>query len=245
MKARNELLAGMAQLVEENEQKLGLERAAVADLATKREGIEAKKKEVEDGIMRGLSAPTSPTAGNTPLSAGGAQTNGTATNGGAEPAAPETEGFTPPPPDVESFTPPAADYGTDTGDIAALATFSGPDYPTNGSEPILANPTGAENITEHPTNFNDPPPAFEGPPASLLTDASNAANDFLANLNMPHTQSPQQPMVRQASTELPADPRLKRRKMSHKPSPTDNLDEDIFGAAGGVDEDGVAAMLAS
>ncbi|KAK5123721.1 hypothetical protein LTR85_002357 [Meristemomyces frigidus] len=244
IKARRELLDGLEKLVESNRSKLSEEEAAAADLSTKREGIEAKKKEVEDGIMRGLSAPTSPTAGNTPLSAGGAQTNGSATNGGAEPAAPETEGFTPPPPDVESFTPPPAAYGTTTGDIAAMG---GPDE-YEDAEPRLANTTGAENLTEQPTQFDEPPPEFEPPPAM---QASNAANDFLANLDMPAQQP--QGMARQASGEIPAsslngnpgDPRLKRRKMSHRPS-TD-VDEDIFGsgaAGAGVDEDGVAAMLA-
>ncbi|KAK4542519.1 hypothetical protein LTR36_006772 [Oleoguttula mirabilis] len=253
IKARRELLDGLEKLVESNRTKLNAEEAAVADLSAKKEGIEAKKKEVEDGIMRGLSAPTSPTAGNTPT--GGAQTNGTlATNGGAaEPAAPETEGFTPPPPDVESFTPLAEEeeYGTTTGDITASGDGGGLDY-YDDPEPVLlaSNPTGAENMpSEQPTtDFNEPPPAFEPPPAM---QASNAANDFLANLNMP-AQQQQPPMVRQASGELPAgsvngnpgDPRLKRRKMSHRPS-TDVEDGDIFGSgAAGVDEDGVAAMLA-
>lgn len=249
IKARRELLDGLEKLVESNRNKLSEEEAAVADLATKREGIEVKKKEVEDGIMRGLSAPTSPTAGNTPLPAGGVQSNGNATNGGAEPAAPEAEGFTPPPPDVESFTPPPAEYGTTTGDLAALSGTADYDYAL--PESVLVNPTGAENVMEQAPNFNEPVPAFEPPPAP---NANNVGNDFLANLNLPaQAQQQQQPIGRQASAEIPAssqngnsgDPRLKRRKMSHRAS-TD-AEEDIFGsgaAGAGVDEDGVAALLA-
>lgn len=260
IQARRELLLGLEKLLESNRAKLSEEEASAADLTARREGIEAKKKEVEDGIMRGLSAPTSPTVG-TPVSAGASQTNGTATNGGA---APEAESFTPPPPDVESFTPPPVDteldeaVGTDTGIDAALG---GPDMTLDNPNSILANTTGADNLTEQPPTFNEPPPAFEPPPVlsteAALSTTENAANDFLANLDVPLAATPKaqvQGMTRQASGEIPAmsangnsgDPRLKRRKMSHaKPSTGGDVDEDIFGAGAGtgVDEDGIAALL--
>lgn len=134
---------------------------------------------------------------------------------------PETEGFTPPPPDVEAFTPPPND---DTnGDSNANATLA---------EQLYTTTTGAEPISEEPANHNEPPPSFVPPPA---TDAP--ALDL-------------QSILRSAAGETPptaspgafsGDPRLKRRKTSHKSSSND--DDFINGGGLGVDEDGISAML--
>lgn len=241
--ARKELLAGLEKLVESNRGKLLEDEATASDLATRKENIENKKREVEDGIMRGLSNPSSPNAltptEDFPDSA--VETNGIV-NGHDDatgPAAPEAEGFTPPPPDVESFTPPPAaeSLTSDPTTIPGQATFTGVS---------LADATSAEALSEPPANLNEPPPAFEPPPVlDFSRDSAAAADDFLNNLNSER--------VRQASTEIPAlamngnpgDPRLKRRKMSHPKPTANNVDEDIFGAeaVGGMDEDGVAAML--
>ncbi|RMY99049.1 hypothetical protein D0862_07300 [Hortaea werneckii] len=258
--ARRELLEGLEKLVATNRAKLSEEEKAAQETQSRREGVEAKKSEVEDGIMRGLSAPTSPTVG-TPTSTGTADQNGTMVKdfaAGPEPAAPEAEGFTPPPegPEPESFTPPPANgeyQGTDTGIDAAL----------NGNEtsiePDMANPTGAENLQEQPPNLEEPPPAFEPPPVlstgpPLPTSAEHAANDFLNNLGASIPLQPQHSgNIRHASGEVSAgggeensaDPRLKRRKMSHKAS-NEALDRDMFGegaGGAGVDEDGVSALL--
>ena len=73
---------------------------------TRKNVIEAKKREVEDGIMRGLSAPS------TPVVAHGSPISDPRTNGGVmspndsasvEPERPDVEELTPPPP--ESSTP--------------------------------------------------------------------------------------------------------------------------------------------
>ncbi|KAK3719960.1 hypothetical protein LTR37_004083 [Vermiconidia calcicola] len=230
--ARKELIAGLEKLVENNRAKLAEDETTAADLATRREGVEAKKREVEDGIMRGLSTPSSPGIP-TPAAANGlSPTN----SRGFE--RPETEGFTPPPPDVESFTPPPQEE-TMTGDPAPLL---GEDTPAERS---FTSTTGAEDIHEQPPQLTEPAPAFEPPPALQTAESASAAaaNDFLNSLNIGQ--------VRQASAEIPAaattgDPRLKRRKMSHKSS--EDVDADIFGGmngAGGVDEDGISAMLGS
>ena len=225
MKSRRELIAGLEKLLETNRAKIAEEETTAADLTTRRQGIEDKKKEVEDGIMRGLSNPASP------LSASPTSTfpsNGTNGNSN-EPSAPEMESFTPPPPDVEAFTPPGEPADEDMGEDTFAIGENTPD------ELLLAGPTGAEYISEMPPVLEEPAPAFEPPPA-LVTNA--AANDILSSLQMPQ--------VRQASADVieeSADPRLKRRKISHKPK---EADEDIFGAggaAGGVDDDGVSAML--
>ncbi|KAI7497919.1 DUF618-domain-containing protein [Hortaea werneckii] len=258
--ARRELLEGLEKLVATNHAKLSEDEKAAQETQSRREGIEAKKSEVEDGIMRGLSAPTSPTVG-TPTSTGTADQNGTTVKdfaAASEPAAPEAEGFTPPPegPEPESFTPPPANgeyQGTDTGIDAAL--YGG----ETSIEPDMANPTGAENLQEQPPNLEEPPPAFEPPPAlstgpPLPSSAENAANDFLNNLGASIPLQPQHSgNTRQASSEITAgngdnnsaDPRLKRRKMSHKAS-NEALDRDMFGegaGGAGVDEDGVSALL--
>jgi len=244
--ARQELLAGLEKLVESNRSRLVEDEATAADLASKRESIETKKKEVEDGIMRGLSNPSSPHESTPPIGfLADPPVNG-GTDGhipSTEPAAPEAEGFTPPPPDVESFTPPPASE-TLTGDPLAVLGEATP------AEHLLTSSTGAEAIREQPPALNEPPPAFEPPPA--LPDPSKgtgaaaaAADDFLNNLNSER--------VRQASTEFPAaatngnpgDPRLKRRKMGHHKPSTGDVDDEMFGseAVGGVDEDGISAML--
>ncbi|KAH9825492.1 hypothetical protein Tdes44962_MAKER04194 [Teratosphaeria destructans] len=228
IQARKELLASLERLIESNRAKLTSDEALMADLSSKKDAIETTRKEVEDSIMRGTSTPATPTTATSPQDptiSNGA--NGHSTNGGAEPTAPEAEGFTPPPPDVESFTPPPPESGMDTG-------ISVPQDPTPSYAP---NPSGAEIIQEEPPNFNEPAPAYEPPPA--MDTAADAANQFLENLANER--------VRQASGEAPADPRLKRRKMSHpKPAAAGELDEDLFGsgvAGAGVDEDGVAALL--
>lgn len=153
--------------------------------------------------------------------------NGTA-NGMSEPPRPETEGFTPPPPDVEELTPPPT-----TGDNGLV----GDGTPANGA---YSSTTGADYIQEQAPNYNEPPPSFVPPPAMPDQSAQSSAEDFLRNLMSGQGQ------IRQASGEIsssssggnPGDPRLKRRKMSH------NADDEIFGAGvGGVDEEGISAML--
>ncbi len=234
IRARRELLSGLEKLIESNRSKLAEDEVTLTNLSTRKEGVEIKKKEVEDGIMRGLSTPSSPDLP-TPTS-GHANGNVQLSDDVAMVERPEAESLTPPPPDVESFTPPPGEE-TLGGDPAP---FIGDATPL---EQNVASTTGAE-----------PPPAFE-PPSMLHTQdpsAATQANDFLNSLNVGQLAG----QVRQASTELQpdggsarssetptADPRLKRRKMNHAKRP--NVDEDIFGAAGGVDEDGVSALLGS
>lgn len=220
--ARRELLAGLERLVESNKAKLAADEVTVRETADKWESINVKRKEVEDAIMHGTTS--------TP-------TNGWSPSGqnGVEMQAPEAEGFTPPPPDVEEFTPPPEEH-TMSGDPAPLLGEQSP------PEESYTSTTGAEYLTEHPPNHLEPPPSYE--PPSLQSQASETvaanANEFLNSLSFPTAAG----QTRQASNELPADPRLKRRKMSHKTE--DDVDRDIFGeggAAGGVDEAGISAML--
>ncbi|KAF7590457.1 hypothetical protein BBP40_002861 [Aspergillus hancockii] len=92
IKSRLALIDGLEKLLETNRSALSREQSLATQLSERRSETETKKREVEDGIMRGLSAENSP-----------------ATNFGdsgveGEPVArPEVEALTPPP--VEALTP--------------------------------------------------------------------------------------------------------------------------------------------
>lgn len=257
IKARTEVLKGLEKLVETHRSKLAEDQATATDLATRREGVEMKKKEVEDGIMRGLSTPSSPDIP-TPASAGNNNPFGQpASSKDTALDTPEAEDFTPPPPDVETFTPPPQHAPDDD------VTMSGDPAPFLGSadplEKSFTTTTGAESLDEQPPQFDEPPPAFEPPPALSLQSPDAVqkspavqANDFLNSLSLNAGAAMQNAAgtVRQASTELPdggeaRDPRLKRRRMN---PPKKEADEDIFGGmggVGGVDEEAIGAMLGS
>jgi regulator of Ty1 transposition protein 103 len=222
IKARTELIAGLEQLLENNRSGLATDQATAMELSDRLATTESRKREVEDGIMRGLSNPGTPSnqmAGPESVSS----SNGA---NGNEPTAPDYEEFTPPP-EVESFTPPPADAGEN--DRGAFAI--GENVP---AEQALADPSSAEVISEQQTTHDEPPTSHEPPPVlqSHTVKLDNIIGaDILSSLQMPQ--------VRHASSEIPsesADPRLKRRKMSH------NQHEEAI-TVEGIDEDGVAALL--
>lgn len=92
IKSRQALINGLEKLLDTNRSALAKEQSLVAQLSERKSETEAKKREVEDGIMRGLSADSSPVAH-----------NGDASAGESEPHRPEIEALTPPP--VEALTP--------------------------------------------------------------------------------------------------------------------------------------------
>ena len=120
MKARGELIAGLEKLLESNRTKLIGDQAVAMDLSDRRAKTEAKKKEVEDGIMRGLSADSF----NAPLPG---HSNGD-TAAVSDGRSPEMESFTPPPPDMETFTP----TGSPKAVSASEGTAVGQDNPETG-----------------------------------------------------------------------------------------------------------------
>ena len=229
--ARKELVAGLEKLVESNRTRLFADEETARDMNDKWESINVKRKDVEDAIMHGTTSnPTTPAA------------NGwNHGQNGTEMQAPEAEGFTPPPPDVEEFTPPPEERTMSGDPTPLLGEITPPDE-------TFTSTTGAENMTEEPPNHLEPAPSYE-PPAALQSEASETvatnANEFLNNLALPGVQSAAG-QTRSASNDLPMDPRLKRRKLSHKTE--QDIDRDIFGesgAAGGIDEAGISAMLDS
>ncbi|KAK6440107.1 hypothetical protein LTR95_003671 [Oleoguttula sp. CCFEE 5521] len=160
--ARKSLVASLQTLLEANTSKLTVEETTAADLATRRQGIEDKKREVEDGIMRGLSNPTSPVP-TTPTSTFPAATNG------ADSEAPEIESLTPPPPEVETFTPPPAHLSAEAE--------------PNGHDSLMPD-VSPEPAPKLPPSNADPTPAEPTP-----SQAVSAAQDILGSLQMPQSRS--------------------------------------------------------
>ena len=56
IKARKALITGLEQLLETNKRKLVDEEAQEADLKTRKDAIESRKRAVEEAILKGLSA---------------------------------------------------------------------------------------------------------------------------------------------------------------------------------------------
>lgn len=128
MKARQALLGGLEKILAENRATLEKEQLEAKELASRKSSTETKKREVEDSIMRGLSAENSPA---------GRENGSPGVDGairapeGPEDDAPQFEELTPPP--VEALTPigsPMPEH--DVNDI--LAAVSGSHQPTSGPE---------------------------------------------------------------------------------------------------------------
>ena len=253
LKARTELVAQLEKLVKSHRKHIEDDETVFTELKAKREGVEAKKNEVEDGIMRGLSAPSSPdipTPSNNSNSALATPTDGNASTieDRKELDRPEAEDFTPPPPDRNEM-----EFAFQDDSATTMDPRRGPT--------AFTSTTGAESIREQPPNFNEPPPADEPPPAMPAmpamhpssvdpSNAAAAAEQFLSSLTasgmagVPSGMLSGAGQVRQASTEFPggssSDPRLKRRKLSHQ-SPS--REEFELGIDAGVDEEGISALL--
>lgn len=94
IKSRQSLIEGLEKLLDSNRASLTKENSLLAELSEKKAGTESRKRDVEDAIMRGLSAENSPAVHNS-----GDTGSGT--------PRPEVEALTPPP--VESLTPPGGE----------------------------------------------------------------------------------------------------------------------------------------
>ena len=107
IKARRALVEGLERILETNRTALTAEESQHSELVTRKASAEAKKREVEDGIMRGLSADSSPSTIQADNNAFDHHANGRGTpleSVKSEPGRPDIEELTPPP--VESLTPP-------------------------------------------------------------------------------------------------------------------------------------------
>lgn len=108
IKARRELIVGLEKLLETNRTALGKDESQHAELDSKKDRVEAKKRDVEDEILRKL--PMESPGGGASLP-NGAEPYGNGHDEPVEPARPQFEELTPPP--VETLTPvgsPGNDY---------------------------------------------------------------------------------------------------------------------------------------
>lgn len=95
IKSRHALIDGLEKFLETNRSALSREQSLAAQLSERKTETEAKKRDVEDGIMKGLSTENMPTA----------NFGDNAAPEGGPIARPEVEALTPPPADaVESIT---------------------------------------------------------------------------------------------------------------------------------------------
>lgn len=100
IKARKDLIAGLEKILEDNRQQLAKDEETYLNLSSRKTSTEAKKREVEDGIMRGMSA----SAENSPANASPSNGDrGPSESMAAEPERPDYEALTPPP--AEALTP--------------------------------------------------------------------------------------------------------------------------------------------
>ena len=169
LKARSSLLDGLVKLADEQRNKLAEDETQHKRLSERKSAIEAKKREVEDGIMRGLSAENSPT---TPRGGGDPRLNGqTAVHGSGgspEPDRPDVEELTPPPPDAQ----PPADASTSTPSIPT-STDPRPVSATHTPQPPTS--TAVENGS-YGANFSLP---------GTNVGYNQAGADLLSSLNVP------------------------------------------------------------
>ncbi|MCJ1321930.1 hypothetical protein MMC15_007275 [Xylographa vitiligo] len=158
IKARQDLIGGLEKLLESNRTVLAGEEKQHQELVTRKITVEAKKRDVEDGIMRGLSADTSGSiVHGSPLP--NDQPNGQHELS-TEPERPQIEELTPPP--VESLTP----IGSPRLDVEDSMTIA----------------TGADITQEQQSNITHP--AFTVLPPFVPAGAP-AGFDLLSSLSMP------------------------------------------------------------
>ncbi|RAH75260.1 CTD-interacting domain-containing protein [Aspergillus aculeatinus CBS 121060] len=131
IKSRLALIDGLEKLLETNRSALSKEQRLATQLGERKAETEATKREVEDGIMRGLSAESSPAA-----------TGDLGLGGEASVPRPEVEALTPPP--VEALTPVGSPKQAPQETIPGLTnetqivsgfTLPGIEHPLNPSYP--------------------------------------------------------------------------------------------------------------
>ncbi|KAI9723300.1 MAG: hypothetical protein M1812_001183 [Candelaria pacifica] len=167
IKARTALVDTLEKMLRSNRENLVREEAQLTEVTGRKATIEAKKREVEDSIMRGLSGDFgngSPAVDATPEQ----HLESTRESASADPDRPHIEELTPPP--VETLTP----------------TGTPPPQPI---EPTITTTTGADVIHEQPPNHTEPAPV--APPPLV---PAGAGSDLLSSLSMPfgrpHAGSP-------------------------------------------------------
>ena len=118
IKARRSLIEGLEKIIETNRTTLSAEETQKDTLASRKNAIEAKKREVEDRILRGLSAESTPVAQGSPGPASRPNGSTASPSDDAEPERPHVEELTPPPPG--SLTPITPQAATQTEPVSTI-----------------------------------------------------------------------------------------------------------------------------
>ena len=226
IKARRTLLDGLEKLVTDNRSKLASEESKLTEITSRKASIDVKKREVEDGIMRGLVTEdaSSPNNNHTSPATPGLR------NGNTEPDGPTMEELTPPP--VESLTP--------VGSPKAPSATTFPTQPPNHQHDT--NPELAAPHSHYISSSSTLP----------LTEQQQPGSDILSSLRMPPTTA-QIPVSRDPRLRLATNGggpgSSSPTEQQQQPNKKRKIAEDEFeGFGGGADamadlDDDVAALL--
>ncbi|KAL6716824.1 hypothetical protein ACLMJK_004736 [Lecanora helva] len=214
IKARRNLIEGLEKLMKNNTTALAAEEAQKESLTSRKNAMETKKREVEDGIMRGLSADSTPAAQGSPLAGSKTAASPSENSAALEPERPHVEELTPPPP--EPLTPnksPNQTIKTETAEV-------------KGDEQ-QPEPTSFERS---PMNPADPRLASRTPSAPPPAPQPAAGADLLSSLSMPAVRHHPENLPDGSPDGAPT----KKRKMEDEYSefgtgedPMADLDEDV------------------
>lgn len=162
IKSRQSLIQGLEKLLETNRSALAKEQSHLHELSRRKTETETKKREVEDGIMRGLSVVS---VENSPAihGNGDASSDGPAGVSEGDVERPEIEALTPPP--VEALTP-------------AMSPKLNP-MDKNDGQPKSDN--NHSNLQPFPVEAFPPEPMIENL-------ASAPATDIISSLAMSHSR---------------------------------------------------------
>lgn len=159
IKAREGLISSLEQMLSSNRAALEAEQNQRYNLVTRRNAIEGKKREVEDSIMRGLSAET-------PNGNGAPNQTMTSTYGLVRDHSVSQE---PERPNVEALTPPHESLIPTTTPPPTLSIYN-----------VLANPASENVVSEQTPSRNEATPAG---PISTAPPNSDVGADLLRSLN--------------------------------------------------------------
>ncbi|KAJ8110755.1 hypothetical protein OPT61_g6482 [Boeremia exigua] len=159
IKARQALIAGLESLLATSKSKLEADEAQVMDLRTRKEAIESRKREVEDAILKGLSAIETNRISAAPLPVATSPT---------DQDRPQIEELTPPP--MESFTPVGSPRQAPAGAVEPIPDIGDDIMPEPVSNPVV--PETAPAPGNHTTL-----PGF-----ATTLGAANVPHDLLKSL---------------------------------------------------------------
>jgi regulator of Ty1 transposition protein 103 len=192
IKARQALIAGLEKLLEANKLKLEQDEAQVTDLKTRKDAIESRKREVEEAILKGLSAAETNKISAAPLPV--------ATTSPVAQERPQVEELTPPP--MESFTPVGSPQQAPAQVVEPVPDIGDDIMPEPVSNPVVPAtapaPHGQSTLPNFATTLGEP--------------NANFPHDLLKSLQ--HSRPDQGAAYGQESYEVLA----KKRKLTSRPT---------------------------